>query len=261
MVTIADGPSAGKTAVTDGAGGYTFSALPLSGFTVTASADRYTSLSKSVTLTSNQTVSFQLAPLATPPATFTISGVVTDGTSGGVLPNIAVQILDGVNAGKAARTDGTGAYAMSDVTAGTLTLSASAVSYQTSTSSVVVSSNMRVDFVLQRVAPSCSFTVSPLSLSFTRGGFATSGPFYSVVITASLPTCAWTATNDPNDWVFLQVQGSSVPFGHSVSGIGSAVVLAGANAYGGSSTRSSVTKVRWDGGGVDVVACQPNCGT
>jgi hypothetical protein len=68
-VSITDGPNAGKSARTDGSGTYSFTALQQSGFTVRASADKYVSQSEGVTLTSNQTLSFQLTPQpSTPPA-------------------------------------------------------------------------------------------------------------------------------------------------------------------------------------------------
>jgi hypothetical protein len=44
----------------------------------------------------------------TPPSTFTISGTVTDATSGGILPGIAVAITAGANAGQSMKTDATG---------------------------------------------------------------------------------------------------------------------------------------------------------
>lgn len=59
-VTIADGVNAGKSTTTSSSGSYSFTALAQSGFTVNVSASNYISTSKSVTLTSNQTLSFQL---------------------------------------------------------------------------------------------------------------------------------------------------------------------------------------------------------
>lgn len=68
-VLIVDGPNAGKSATTDAAGSYSFTGLQQSGFTATASASNYTSQSKSVTLTSDQTLLFQLTR-STPPPNF-----------------------------------------------------------------------------------------------------------------------------------------------------------------------------------------------
>jgi hypothetical protein len=67
IVRIEDGPNAPLGATTDAAGNYRFSNLEQSGFTVTASAANYVTQSKSVTLTSDQTLSFQLVHLPPPP--------------------------------------------------------------------------------------------------------------------------------------------------------------------------------------------------
>jgi len=99
------------------------------------------------------------AVVVAPPATFTLTGTLTDGTSHGILPNITVQIVSGTNAGKSAVTDSGGNYTMSGLSAGTFTLSVSAASYQTTTQQVTLSANARVDLVLQRVTIS-SLTVS-----------------------------------------------------------------------------------------------------
>ena len=84
--------------------------------------------------------------------TYTLSGLVTDGTSGpsGRMPGVVVQVLDGVNAGLSAVTDGTGNYTISGISAGSLTLSASITDYETTTQSVTVSGNTHVDLVLPR---------------------------------------------------------------------------------------------------------------
>ena len=62
-VSIADGPNAGRWAATDGSGHYGFPALEQSGFAVNVAASNYLSQSTGVTLTSNQTLSFQLEPV------------------------------------------------------------------------------------------------------------------------------------------------------------------------------------------------------
>jgi hypothetical protein len=255
-VSVADGSNAGKSATTDASGNYSLSGLQSSGFTVIVSASGYQTFSKGTTLTASQTLSFQLARVPVAPSTFTVSGTATDGTSHGVLPNIAVQIADGANAGKSTTTDGSGTYGIAGVTPGTFTLSASAVSYETTSTQVTVSTTTRVDFVLQRVAPSCSFTVTPSHLSFSNGGLSL--PSGAITLTASAPTCAWTASNAPDDWLFLQVLGSGGSYGHAVSGTGSAQIGTGAG-VALFTTRMSTVKVRWLGGGFDLTACQPNC--
>src|SRR5439155_17313426 len=68
-VLIRDGPNAGRVTRTDASGNYSLADLLQSGFTVTASASAqdYESQSKGVTLTSNQTLSFQLTRTQPPP--------------------------------------------------------------------------------------------------------------------------------------------------------------------------------------------------
>ena len=70
-VLIRDGPNGGGATRTDASGNYSLADLLQSGFTVTASAQDYESQSKGVTLTSNQSLSFQLTrtqpPTPTPP--------------------------------------------------------------------------------------------------------------------------------------------------------------------------------------------------
>ena len=85
-----------------------------------------------------------------PAPTYTLSGVVTDGTSGGILPNIRVGIGSGPNAGKSTRTDGQGRFSLGGVIGGAMTLSASNAGYQTVDKPLTVTGDLRVDFVLPR---------------------------------------------------------------------------------------------------------------
>lgn len=62
-VRIADGPNAGRSTTTDINGNYRLADLQQSGFTVTASANGYESVSLGVDLTSDKTLNFQLPPI------------------------------------------------------------------------------------------------------------------------------------------------------------------------------------------------------
>jgi len=99
--------------------------------------------------------------------TYAISGLVTDGTSGGVLPNINVQVSSGPSAGASAKSDSGGRYTVAGVRAGTMTLSASATSYQSVDKTITVTGDTFLDFILPRVpaapapAPAPSPTPSP----------------------------------------------------------------------------------------------------
>jgi hypothetical protein len=88
-----------------------------------------------------------LAPHSAPTA-FTIAGTITDGTSGGILPNIEASVP-----GMAVRSDGAGHYQLTGVPAGAVTVQFAAASYVTQTKSLTLSENSVVDVVLQRFVP------------------------------------------------------------------------------------------------------------
>src|SRR5579862_843237 len=87
------------------------------------------------------------------PATFTISGTLRDGTSGGILPRLPVQAADNTGVMRSATTDASGGYAISGVPPGPVTLTVTAVSYEPMTQTAMVSGDTHVDLVLTRVAP------------------------------------------------------------------------------------------------------------
>ena len=64
-VAIADGPDAGKSAVTDGSGNYGFTGLAQGNFNATITADGFVAKSQVFSLTSNQTVPIQLTGVRT----------------------------------------------------------------------------------------------------------------------------------------------------------------------------------------------------
>jgi len=91
------------------------------------------------------------APTPTTPGTFTLGGLLTDGTSGGILPGIDVVIMSGSNQGQNVKTDSTGHYSFTGISNGTFSLRFSAVSYVTQTVTVTVAGNTTVNIVLQRM--------------------------------------------------------------------------------------------------------------
>ena len=104
-VSIVNGPNAGRSANTDAAGHFTFTALQQSGFTVIASAAGYASQTRSVTLTSNQTVDFELVQ---PSASIVLTGRVMDAATSAPIPGATVSI----NGRSAAMTDAAGNYTL-----------------------------------------------------------------------------------------------------------------------------------------------------
>jgi hypothetical protein len=104
-VRIVGGPSSGRTATTDASGNYSFSDLEPSAFTVRISATDYATQFTSVTLTSNQTLSFRLN---TPGPRIVLTGRVIDSTSAAPIPGAAVSI----NGRYASSTDSSGNYSV-----------------------------------------------------------------------------------------------------------------------------------------------------
>ena len=102
-----------------------------------------------------QSISGKAAVTIARPATttFTVSGTLRDGTSGGVLPRIPVQAADGTGATRTAMSDAAGAFAISGIARGDVTLTVAIASYEPMTETATVSSDMRVDLVLTRQAP------------------------------------------------------------------------------------------------------------
>jgi hypothetical protein len=122
-------------------------------------------------------------------STYRIAGTVTDATSGGILPNINIQAADSAGNTPSTKTDGAGAYAIGGLAPGSITVTASATSYQTTKLNVSVSSDTRVDVVLPRTA--CVFTLSGTAFSFgASGGTAT------VTVTSQTTGCAWAAVSN-----------------------------------------------------------------
>jgi hypothetical protein len=121
-------------------------------------------------------------------ATFSLSGVVTDGTSHGVLPNINVEAADVAGNGKSTTTSSSGTYTISGLAASTYTLTASAVSYQTTSRSVTLTGDTQADIVLPRTpAPTPTPSPSPTPMPTPNPSLTCNG--------ASVPA----TVNCPND--------------------------------------------------------------
>jgi hypothetical protein len=192
------------------------------------------------------------------PQTYALVGTISETSTGRGIAGARVEVLNGLNAGQAVSTDANGAYVFNALLADSFRMRASANTYDSGEQGVTVPTVPRADFMLR---PSCSITVAPLRLWVTSGGMVSPS---TLSIAASAPTCAWTASNLPTDWmvlspspIFQQSQGE-----HSVPGSGSAIVFldSGAVAYGiNSPQRTSTIRVVWQSGEVDVIACQPDC--
>jgi hypothetical protein len=132
--------------------------------------------------------------------TFTLSGTVTDRTSGGVLPNINIQATDSGGNSKSTLTGSSGTYSIAGLAAGSGTLTASAVSYQTTRLTVSLSEDTELDIVLPRTV--CTFTLHPSSFSFQSAGGTG-----AVTLGSQATGCAWAARS--NDAFITITSGSA----------------------------------------------------
>ena len=87
------------------------------------------------------------------PQTFTLMGVITDGSTRGGIEGARLEVLSGLNAGKIASTDGTGTYTMRDLVADSFRMRASADGYDSGEQGITIPANPRADFTLQRTPP------------------------------------------------------------------------------------------------------------
>ena len=110
------------------------------------------------------------------PRTYTISGSITDESTGGVLPGIVVRIDGGANSGQATRSLADGTYSLSGLSAGSISLVASANSYVTVTKSVTVDADLHVDFVMPRPPNLPPFMPPP---TYTMAVCGATGPISS----------------------------------------------------------------------------------
>lgn len=148
----------------------------------------------------NQTGRLHVTIVSAAPLAFTLSGIVNDATSGGILPNITIQVTDSAGTVRSAVTGSTGAFSIGGLSIGPASLTASAVSYQTTTRTVAITADTRVDIALPRVV--CTLTLSASNVSFPTGGGTG-----SVAVTSQSTGCAWQARS--NDAFITVTSGSA----------------------------------------------------
>jgi hypothetical protein len=196
-------------------------------------------------MTSTATASADVPAPASPPATFTLSGLVSDDIGSKALSGVAIQIVNGSNAGKSTSTDGNGNYSLAGLAGGSFTVRASVNSYDTTEQAVTVAGNTKLDLRLHPVQgppppppPSgpCSYTLSPSSTStdFKGGGF-------SAAISNTAGNCSWEASSDVS-WI---------TFPGAKSGTGNATLSYIVLVNGGvvaSNTRFGTVTITWAGG-------------
>ena len=131
-----------------------------------------------------QTISGKARVTVARPA-FTISGTLRDGASGRILADVLVQAVDSTGATRSATTDPSGAYAISGVSPGAVTLAVATTGYQPMTQTMSVSADTRVDLVLTGLPPTPSLN---LTGTWTGSGSDGLGP----------ETFTWSVTQSGN---------------------------------------------------------------
>jgi hypothetical protein len=197
---------------------------------------------------SGVTGSKRVSVAAAPAARRTVTGMITDDSTGRPLVVEAeAQVMDGENAGKAGRVDGSGVYSIPDLAAGTFNVRARATGYESRDHRVTIeAADVRVDFALRaqiRDVP-CSYTVTPV------GGFDSILPVSpfggeaSLTIKRTSGSCGWTATGPAE----LKLA--------STSGNGDATLTFTYPANVGSLGLSYSIRVEWSGGSATIGVSQ-----
>ena len=125
----------GGSTTTDSSGNYTLSNVPAGSVSITASLTGFASQTSSVTVSSGatSTLNFSLAPSSSSPGT--ISGRVTNSSTGAALAGATVSYSGG-----STTTDSSGNYTLSNVDVGTVSVTASLTAFTSQTNAVTVSS-------------------------------------------------------------------------------------------------------------------------
>jgi hypothetical protein len=122
-------------------------------------------------------------PPTAPASTYTLSGLLSDGTSGGILPGITVAVLNGPST----KTDSSGHYGFSGFAAGSYSLMFSAGGYVSQVASLTIgTANVALNIVLQRTPAAPPPPPSPTQPPPPPAG-ATTGILRVIL---DIPTCA-----------------------------------------------------------------------
>src|SRR5882672_10134045 len=100
------------------------------------------------------------APSPAPPATYALTGSVSDQQTGRAIASALVHVMDGVDANKAAVTDSNGTYALTGLHAGEFNLNVTASGYSVLAQKVAVQADTRLSFALQAARRTISGTVT-----------------------------------------------------------------------------------------------------
>ena len=142
-VQVVDGGATGRATETDAAGKYCFTDMPGGAFRVRASKSGYASGESSGVLTADVTLNIVLG------AQNSLCGTVTDAQATAPLSGARVQVLGGVNAGRAVDTTAAGAYCIDGLQPDTFTARASKSGYDSLDRQVSLTASQTLDFALR----------------------------------------------------------------------------------------------------------------
>jgi hypothetical protein len=150
------------------------------------------------------------------PVSFTVSGRVTDANGGAALAGATITMSNG----RSATTAANGTYSISNLSAGSFNITASATNYDPVSRAVNVSANTPVDFALTRTL-AVTFNVTNLPC-IASGSDPVDCTFVAVGVGGQPPyTYTWTFTNPLNNQVVTATGASVSPIiGCGVSGTG-----------------------------------------
>ena len=164
--------SGGATATANGSGVYTLSGLPAGSRSLTASAAGFTtSPPQTASVTAGQTTQGINFSLASSPTTGAVSGTITSASGGAVIAGATVTD----NGGASTTTNGSGAYTLSGLTAGSHTLTAAAAGFTSQTQTASVTASQTTSGVNFSLAPVPTTGAVTGTVTRATGGTAISG--------------------------------------------------------------------------------------
>lgn len=188
LVEVFDGSISVGFADTDGSGNYTIPDLTPGNYTVTASADGYQSKTVGASVASSVTTTVDFA-LEQPPGT--LSGRVTDASTGNPIPGASINVFQGVTLITSVLTDTNGQYSITEFAPGNYLVSANANLHQEQVKAGTVTSNATttINFSLNSDPGTISGQVADVGATPIEG--ATINVYNGQVLLA-------TALTDPN---------------------------------------------------------------
>lgn len=213
--TIQVSGSTQASAVTDASGAYSLANIAAGNLNISVQASGYDPASTSSLITGNQIVRYSpaLYPLNTTPTVndpyATISGVVTDAMTGTPIAGASL-ILNGV---QVASTDANGAYAIANISPGSVELSVQMAGYSTVATSATVSAGDNVIF-----SPSMEQSLLTGSLQGTVIDAATGQPLAGVTIDISGSSVLSATTDATGHYVISDIAPGQIAITASLGG-------------------------------------------